>query len=91
LSDQLALLSMDLMRFLILLSIETLQLAEKRGSIATNAQEWLEGVLSSNSKQILFIRAERLLILTIIKTDLDLVQRLSRVDAFYLKKKKEMK
>ncbi len=73
-------------------SIETLPLAEKRGSNATNAQEeWLEGVLLSNSKQILFIYAEWLLILIIIKTGLDLVQRLLRVDTFYLKEKKEMK
>jgi len=39
-------------------SIETLPLAEKRGSSAKNAQERLEGVLLSNSKQIFFICAE---------------------------------
>ncbi len=50
---------------------------ERSGSSVTNAQERKEGLSSSNSKQIIFIRADQLLNLTITKTGLDLVQRLS--------------
>ena len=46
-------------------------------SAITNEQERKEGVPSSNSKQIIFIRADQLLNITITKTGLDLVQRLS--------------
>jgi hypothetical protein len=57
--------------------LKALPLIEKKGSVTTNEQERKEGVPSSNSKQIIFIRADQLLNLTITKTGLDLVQRLS--------------
>ena len=47
---------------------------ERRGSIATNIHE---SVPSTTGKQIIFIRADQLLNLTITKTGLDLLQRLS--------------
>lgn len=50
---------------------------ERRGSIVTTTQERNEGVPSTQTKQIIFIRADQLLNLTITKTGLDLVQRLS--------------
>ncbi|CAF4199282.1 unnamed protein product, partial [Adineta steineri] len=56
---------------------QVLPLTEKTGSAVSNEQERKEGVPSSTSKQIVFIRADQLLNLTITKTGLDLVQRLS--------------
>lgn len=50
---------------------------ERQGSIVTNTHERNEGIPSTQSKQIIFIRADQLLNLTITKTGLDLVQRLS--------------
>ena len=50
---------------------------KRRGSIVTNIQERNEGVPSTQTKQIIVIRADQLLNLTITKTGLDLVQRLS--------------
>ncbi|CAF4060347.1 unnamed protein product, partial [Adineta steineri] len=57
--------------------VPVLPLTEKSGSAVSNEQERKEGVPSSTSKQIVFIRADQLLNLTITKTGLDLVQRLS--------------
>ncbi|CAF4371774.1 unnamed protein product, partial [Adineta steineri] len=54
-----------------------LTLIEKSGLAVSNEQERKEGVPSINSKQIVFIRADQLLNLTITKTGFDLVQRLS--------------
>ncbi|CAF4149952.1 unnamed protein product, partial [Adineta steineri] len=57
--------------------VPVLTLIEKSGSAVSNEQEHQEGVPSINSKQIVFIRADQLLNLTITKTGFDLVQRLS--------------
>ncbi|CAF1542330.1 unnamed protein product [Adineta steineri] len=57
--------------------VPVLSLIEKSGSAVSNEQERKEGVPSINSKQIIFIRADQLLNLTITKTGFDLVQRLS--------------
>ncbi|CAF3586652.1 unnamed protein product [Adineta steineri] len=54
-----------------------LPLTGKDGSSVIDEQQRKEGVPSSHSKQIILIRADQLLNLTITKTGLDLVQRLS--------------
>ena len=60
-----------------LLSFKASVSSERRESSVVNAQERKDGVPSSNSKQIICVRADQLLNITITKTGLDLVQRLS--------------
>ncbi|CAF1265249.1 unnamed protein product [Rotaria sordida] len=57
--------------------VPTLPLTEKTEPSVTNAQEQKESASSSKSKQIIFVRADQLLNITMTKTGLDLVQRLS--------------
>ncbi len=52
-------------------------MTEKSGSSVINENERKEGVASSNSKQLILVRADQLLNVTITKTGLDLIQRLS--------------
>lgn len=49
----------------------------RRPSAISLEHERKEGISSSNSKQIIYIRADQLLNITLTKTGLDLVQRLS--------------
>ncbi|CAF1245225.1 unnamed protein product [Adineta ricciae] len=57
--------------------VPTLAPMDRRESIVSSASERKEEHPSANSKQIIFIRAEQLLNITLTKTGLDLVQRLS--------------
>ena len=50
---------------------------EKNESPVINARKREEDVPSSKSKQMIFVRADQLLNVTITKTGLDLIQRLS--------------
>jgi hypothetical protein len=52
-------------------------LTGKSGSSVINERERKEGIPSSNSKQIILVRADQLLNITMTKTGLDLIQRLS--------------
>ena len=51
--------------------------SEKRPSAVSLDHERREGIGASNSKQIIYVRADQLLNITLTKTGLDLVQRLS--------------
>ncbi|UJR35157.1 hypothetical protein I4U23_027926 [Adineta vaga] len=57
--------------------VPTLPSMERSGSVTSHESEKKEENASAHSKQIIFVRADQLLNITLTKTGLDLVQRLS--------------